>query len=431
MSELSPSYLLSRLQLQRDSHVVLALSGGLDSVVLLDLLVKARNLQPFALQAVYVHHGISNYASQWGEFCAQQCTARDVAFTQCRVQLQGSDNLEQKARDARYQALSDFVCSEQHTLLTAHHGDDQIETLFLALKRGAGAAGLRGIASRRNFAKGSLLRPLLGFSRTELEQYANQQQLTWVEDDSNSDTRFDRNFIRQHITPALRQRWPHFTSSAARSMQHVAQLQQLADHYTELALAQCVNANTLSLSELAKQIPAQQDLVIRRWLAGYNLNPDSQWLTTLKQQVIAARIDASPELQLADYQLRRFADRLYLLTPAELAVPLQGLNWQGEAELKLPAYCGSLVFSLQQQGAAIPLNITNASVVFGQLSLRFKPFGASVSKPLKQWFKLWQVPPWQRLRVPLIVVDNQLVAVVGYASSVSPLLATQWLSWQA
>ncbi|WP_240223541.1 tRNA lysidine(34) synthetase TilS [Rheinheimera hassiensis] len=428
-SELSPRYLLQTLALQADSHVVLALSGGLDSMVLLDLLAKARLLQPFVLKAVYVNHGISVYAAQWGDFCARQCSERGIVFTQRSVVLSGRDNLELKARTARYQALAEFIRSDKHLLLTAHHGDDQLESLLLALKRGSGAAGLSGIAAQRSFAPGMLCRPLLPFSRAELAAYATQQQLDWVNDDSNDDIRFERNFIRQHIAPLLLERWPQFSATTRRSMQHLADLQQLADYYTEQAQESCVRHNTLLLAELAKLLPLQQDLVIRRWLSSYGLNPSTQWLTTLKQQVIAARNDATPVLVCADYQLRRFADKLYLLTDAQVAAPVQGLSWQGEPKLQLP--CGSsLYFSAQPQADGLPLAAAAAQIVFGQLSLRFKPAGSAVSKPLKQWFKLWQVPPWQRLQVPLLLVEGELVVVAGFASSTLPAQAKYWLSWQ-
>jgi len=428
--ELSPRYLLQTLALQADSHVVLALSGGLDSMVLLDLLAKARLLQPFELHAVYVNHGISSFATQWGDFCAQQCQARGVSFTLRQVKLHGSDNLEHKARQARYYALAEFIRDDRHMLLSAHHGDDQLESLLLALKRGSGAAGLSGIAAQRRFAAGILVRPLLAFNRAELAAYADENHLSWVSDDSNSDLRFERNFIRHQVSPVLLQRWPHFAASAARSMQHLADLQQLADHYTAQALVQCAIDNCLQLAALASLLPLQQDLVIRRWLSGYGLNPESQWLNTLKQQVIAARVDATPVLVLADYQLRRYADKLYLLSAAEVEQPQQVLAWQDGAELPLPAGCGQLYFSSQPQEGALPLAVSTATVVFGKLSLRFKPAGASVHKPLKQWFKLWQVPPWQRQRIPLLLVNNELVAVAGYASSYTSSEAVYWLSWR-
>ena len=430
MHKLSPQTVLDILQPSPDSQLVLALSGGLDSTVLLHLLAKARQLTPFHLSAVYINHGLSQHADAWAVFCAEQCRQLKVAFAVHSVRIEGSDNLEHKARAARYQALAQFIDTDKHQLLTAHHNDDQIETLLLALKRGSGAAGLSGIAAKRPFAAGILCRPLLAVSRDQLAHYASEQQLQWVDDDSNSDSRFERNFIRQQLTPLIKARWPHFADSAARSMAHVAQLQQLAEHYSEQALAQCVNQRGLSLSALAAVVPLLQDLVLRKWLAAYGLNPETQWLATLKQQVILARQDAMPQLQLAGYQVRRYADTLYLLSAAEITTPALPILWQGESELKLAADCGCLCFSSEPGPNKLALGATSGSWVFGELSRRFKPAGAVNSKRLKQWFKLWQVPPWQRQRVPLLLVDDEVVAVAGYASNTAPEQAKLWLVWQ-
>lgn len=433
--ELSAAGLIKTLVLAPDSQLVLALSGGLDSMVLLHVLVQAQKLQPFALSAVYINHGISVHAANWGQFCQQQCQALGVSYYQQQVKLNGTDNLEQRARQARYQALEQYICSDKHLLLTAHHGDDQLETLLLALKRGAGTAGLAGIAARRPFAKGTLLRPLLAFSRQQLEQYAQTHQLSWVEDDSNSDTRFERNFIRQQIAPLLKARWPHFYQTAQRSMQHIGQQQALLDHYTAQALNVCVNDQGLDLTKLAAYLPAQQDLVIRQWLKGFGLNPDTQWLTTLKLQVIAARHDATPQLVLNDFILCRYDNTLYLLKPEQLQAPLDSLSF-GVSEhitqfrLSLPSGCGELQFSRSEQPGSLPVPSQAGEVIFGRLSLRFKPAGAAMSKPLKQWFKLWRLPPWQRQRVPLLLIDGELVTVAGFASSIAPAEAKLWLHWQ-
>ena len=430
MPELNPRYIVDTVAMRPDNQLVLALSGGLDSMVLLHLLAQARQLQPFTLSAVYVHHGISLHADSWAEFCAAQCARLQVAFATRKVNIAGSDNLEHKAREARYQALAEFVSSDKHMLLTAHHSDDQLESLLLALKRGSGPAGLSGIAQQRGFAAGVMLRPLLAFSRQELVHYARQYQLQWIEDDSNSDMRFDRNFIRHQLTPVLRQRWPHFANTAMRSMQHVAKLQQLADYYTDNALRLCQRGNRLLLSELVKLVPLQQDLVLRRWLLGYGLNPETQWLDTLKRDVISAREDASPVLVLAHYQLRRFADALYLLTETEVQQPSETGLWQSEVTVMLSSGCGQLDFSTDYKEGALPIGVKSGQWVFGKLSQRFKPAGSTLTKPLKQWFKLWQVPPWERQRGPLLMDDGQIIAVAGYASSTAPEHASCWCSWQ-
>ncbi|HAW92680.1 MULTISPECIES: tRNA lysidine(34) synthetase TilS [unclassified Arsukibacterium] len=410
--------------------VVLALSGGLDSMVLLDMLYQARKRQTFQLQAVYVNHGLSADAQRWSEHCQQACLVRKVDFFSRQITIDNTTNIEAAAREGRYQALSAFVDSVTTILMTGHHADDQLETLLLALKRGAGAAGLSGMAEYRPFANGSLLRPLLNSSRQQILNYATTHQLQWVEDDSNQDNRFDRNYIRNVVAPLLTGRWPSFTQTTLRSMQHLAQQQQLLDFYTEQALTRCADERQLKLDRLQQQIPLQQDLVIRRWLARFHLNPSSQWLQTLREQVIGARQDAMPQLVLGRYLVRRYLQQLYLEPNSKSVVPESGLRWTMQQNLSLPAAVGELVVYDRPLAGRLAMQRTEVTIVFGQLSLPFKPADQPQHKPLKQWFKLWQLPPWQRGQVPLLLQGKTLVAVAGYATAISTTEADCWLDWE-
>ncbi|MAD77273.1 MAG: tRNA lysidine(34) synthetase TilS [Rheinheimera sp.] len=411
------------------AKVVLALSGGLDSMVLLDLLCQARKQHVFQLQAVYVNHGLSADAQGWSEHCQRACIARDVEFFSRQINIERSANIEAAAREGRYQALASFVDSATTILVTGHHADDQLETLILALKRGAGAAGLSGMAEQRPFAAGSLLRPLLSSTRQQIQHYATTHQLQWVEDSSNQDNRFDRNYIRNVVAPLLTGRWPAFADTARRSMQHLAQQQQLLDDYTEQALLLCADGRRLNLEALTQQVPAQQDLVIRRWLARYKLNPSSQWLQTLRQQVINARQDAMPQLVLGQCLLRRYQRQLYLEYHTTLATPESGLLWTMQNNLNLPAGLGELAVYQTPLAGRQAMQQCEVTIVFGQLSLPFKPADQPHHKPLKQWFKRWQLPPWQREQVPLLLHNGALVAVAGYASAISTTEADCWLGW--
>jgi tRNA(Ile)-lysidine synthase len=430
MAMITNTELALQLEAIGATKVVLALSGGLDSMALLELLFQAKQQYSFQLLAVYVNHGLSAQAQAWGEHCAKACAKREIAFSSLTIVLEHTTNIEAAARDARYQALAPFIDSASSVLLTGHHADDQLETLLLALKRGAGAAGLSGMARQRPFANGHLLRPLLHCSRQAILAFAQQHKLHWVEDESNQDNRFDRNFIRNCITPLLTARWPALSATTGRSMQHLAQQQQLVDHYTEQAMAHCARGQQLDLQALQQQLPLQQDEVLRRWLAQFQLNPSSQWLQTLKTEVIAARHDAMPLLVLADYQLRRYNHTLYLERPTALPAISCRIEWLMQSALVLPVGLGQLQIQTTPGENSLPLlAATTTTVLFGQLSLAFKPALQSQHKPLKQWFKLWQVPPWQRGRVPLLLQGNKLVAVAGYASAINTIQADCWLDW--
>ena len=429
MAIISATELAATLHACGTTKVVLALSGGLDSMVLLELLQQARQLSTFQLQAVYVNHGLNPEASRWAEHCAKECASRNIVFASRNITIDSAANIEAAAREGRYQALASFIDSASTALLTWHHADDQLETLVLALKRGAGLAGLSGMAQQRPFAGGSLLRPLLDCSRQHILAFARQHQLQWVEDSSNADNRFDRNYIRNVVAPLLTGRWPSFTDTALRSMQHLAEHQQLSDHYTEQALALCVEGKQLNLTALQQQMPLQQDLVIRRWLARFQLNPSRQWLQTLKQQVIAASVDAQPLLVLGDYQLRRYQQRLFIEQETALPASSCRLLWDMQHNLTLPAGLGELAAYNEPGPDRLAVIRSEVTVVFGQLSLPFKPDSQAQHKPVKQWFKLWQVPPWQRGQVPLLLHNNKLLAVAGYASAVSTLQADCWFGW--
>jgi tRNA(Ile)-lysidine synthase len=429
-------HLAACLGAHQPEKVVLALSGGLDSMVLLQLLQQLQQQATWQLLVVHIHHGLQPDADQWLLFCQQQCQQRGISFASHNLQINGQENLEARARKARYQALEPYCDSPDTLVLTAHHADDQLETLLLALKRGSGLAGLAGIAAERPFAEGLLIRPLLPFSRFDLEQFAQQQQLDWVEDASNQDSRFERNFLRQQVLPLLIERWPAFAQTASRSMAHCAQAHQQLAAITAQQASGCISSDgELKLTALAGYSEVQQDAIIRHWLAGYQLNPEQRWLSTLRHDVMAARQDALPVLQIADCQIRRYHNQLYVLKNSTDTAIEQELLWQGEAELSLPSNLGRLIFSRQQPADSagwLPLQSSEQglTVCFGRMSARFKPAEASQHKPLKQWCQLWSIPPWQRLRLPLIFQQESLMAVAGQASAVSAQQANVWLQYR-
>jgi tRNA(Ile)-lysidine synthase len=408
------------------NQLVLGLSGGLDSMVLLQLCQQLLQGSDIKLKAIYIHHGLSANADQWAEFCQQQCFKRQIPFEVQKVQLNPTANIEAQARTARYTALSAFVVTPQTALLTAHHADDQLETLLLALKRGAGPAGLSGIAALQSFANGWLLRPLLEFSREQLEAFAKQQQLDWIEDESNNDSRFDRNFLRLQVLPLLQQRWPAFRQNALRSVSHIQQQQQFVEKQLQQLLPAVMHGAELDLKLLAMQDLATQKLLVRSWLALTGLNPSTDWLERFFVELIGAKADAQPLLTLDTYQIRRFADKAYITESAE--VPEAGVL----LELKPGQVLDTLVgqFSFSSKGTALFLTDAAVYLVFGLFSLPFKPAGQRHSKELKQWLKLWAIPPWQRVQLPVLVQNNQVVAVLGLASNAIPEQANAFVDWQ-
>jgi len=433
-----------QLQSYAIENVVLGLSGGLDSMLLLQLLVRWQAAAPNRqLQAVHVHHGLSVNAGAWAEFCQQQCDKIGVPLQVQHIRLTTTNNIEAQARTLRYQRLTEHLTGSCHSaLLTAHHADDQLETLLLALKRGSGPAGLAGIASAKPVSDGWILRPLLNFTREQLLSAATTLQLTWIEDESNLDPRYERNFLRLEVLPLLTQRWGSFATTTSRSMQQVGQVQLLNDQLLQRQLAEISCAQRLSLNGLAQHDDLTQSMLLRLWLKQFGLNPGSDRLLRLKQELIQAKADAEPQIMLGGYSVRRFAGDLYLLDPAQqqssmatapsrqLLLPGQNVTladgrtmlWQTQ-----PADFGV-------DGSYWPLSVATNTLLelgFGWLNYRFKPTGYPHSKPLKQWCKLWKVPPWQRGSVPSLIAGQQILLVVDFEAACTTTEAQSWLSVSA
>lgn len=410
------------------NQLVLGLSGGLDSMVLLQLCQQLLQGSDIKLKAVYIHHGLSANADQWAAFCQQQCLKRHIPFEVQKVQLNPTANIEAQARAARYSALSAFVLTPQTALLTAHHADDQLETLLLAIKRGAGPAGLSGIAALQPFASGWLVRPLLDFSREQLEAFAQQQQLEWIEDESNSDCRFDRNFLRLQVIPLLQQRWPAFRQNALRSVSHIQQQQQFVEKQLDQLLPTVMHGAELDLKLLTAQDLTTQKLLARRWLALTGLNPSTDWLDRFFSELIGAKADAQPLLELDAYQIRRFADKAYITQMAE--APQAGVLLELKAGQQLNTAVGQFLLNQENKGTPVLITDDTLYLVFGLFSLPFKPAGERQSKELKQWLKLWSIPPWQRGHLPVLLQNNRVVAVLGLASNTTQNQATAFIDWQ-
>ncbi|QUJ66891.1 tRNA lysidine(34) synthetase TilS [Photobacterium sp. GJ3] len=400
--------------------LVLAFSGGLDSRVLLHLLSRfIREFPDYSVQAVYVHHGLSPNADHWQKQCAVWAAQDGIPFETVRVEVQKGSrlSLEQSARDARYQALAGYV-RKGECLLTAQHADDQLETVLLALKRGSGPAGLAAMPEMKPFAGGSHVRPLLDISRATLEAYAETHQLQWVEDESNQDTRFDRNFLRQTVLPALNERWPGLRQSVARSAALCGEQEAL------LAALLSEKLSLLSQPDGSLNIAVIEDAVqgkalIRLWLQQQQLPlPSKAQMEQIWLSICQARVDANPCVSLAGYDIRRFRHHLYVVRP------LPDLT-QWHAEMALDAWCalpaglGQLRLSRLEAGTRVGLLLRLPAVdepvriTFDPSGLSAQPVGRAGRRKLKKLFQESQVPSWRRRQMPLVFYGDQLAAVAG------------------
>ena len=391
-----------------DGPVLVAFSGGMDSTVLLHLAAQDPALRARGLRALHVDHGLHPDSAHWAQACGDACAALGIAFESRRVAVHDrGEGLEAAARAARHGAF--LACQhEGERIALAHHPDDQAETLLLRLLRGSGD-GLGAMRMLRPFGRGALWRPLLDTPRAQLHAYALEHGLRWIEDPSNAHDRHDRNFIRQHVMPALRQRWPQADASFARSAALLATQEDLlaAEDAKRLAQVQGVDPASVSVPALLALPEGWRHRVLRRWVAELGLPLLSgQALATISRDLLPARPDARAEFAWAGAVIRRWRD---LLHAGRHQAPWPGdwsAFWDGTAPLPLP---GGDVLQLSPAGAFDAPLVVRARHGGERLVLP----GRTHSSPLKHVLQDLGVPPWQRARLPLLFAPDGVLLAAG------------------
>lgn len=413
-----PATLLGTLQefaqvAGRARRYVVAFSGGLDSTVLLDALVALREDHGNAIMAVHVDHGLHPSSADWASHCETIAGRLGVDFAICRVAVDvaSAGGQEAAARSARYAALRDFVGAGDW-LLSAHHGDDQAETLLLNLMRSSGPAGLAGIAPLRRFAAGWLVRPMLNVSRAELEAYAVARELDYVEDPSNAETRFDRNYLRLEILPRLEVRWPDAAGRIRRSAELVREAAILLG---ELAADDCSRLgdrpDRLSIPRLMELSEPRRRNALRYAIAEAGLAvPGAARLDSILTDLVAARDDAQPLVAWPGAEVRRYRDRVYLLRAPGAGGP--GAQAVAGDRVSLDFGLGTLVLERHDgPGLADAVIERGIEVRYRIGGEEIRPYGQQHTKKLKKLLQEFGVVPWMRERLPMLYSGGRLVAV--------------------
>lgn len=398
-----------------DARLCVALSGGVDSAALLAACAELRaGPSTPGVRAIHVHHGLQPEADDWQVHCDALCRRLGVPLDVVRLALapRRGESVEAEARAARYAALAGRLAPGE-ALLTAHHQDDQLETVLLQLFRGAGVAGLAAMPAAAPLGPGLHLRPLLGCGRAVIEAYVREAGLECVLDPMNAATRFDRSFLRLEITPRLRRRWPAVARSAARSARHLAEAQSLLDELAARDAGSVADGECLAVAPLRALSRPRQANLLRWWLRERGLRPlSSARLASVLDDLLPARPDADPLLRWAGGELRRYRGRLYALQP----LPVLPRDWQQDIRpggtVELPGGLGRVGLL---RGAAPGLS---DEAVSGSLLLRsrrggdrLRPFGEAHSRTLAELCQAQGVPPWQRGRLPVLVADGRVIAI--------------------
>lgn len=398
-------------------RLCVAFSGGVDSTALLAALASARP-RALRLRAVHVDHGLHPDSGRWSRECRTLARRLGVELRVVRVAVSpaSGESLEQVARIARYRALGAALAPGE-VLLTAHTQDDQLETVLLQLFRGCGLAGLAAMPALAPFGATRLARPLLEFTRAQLAEWVQQEGLQVVSDSTNADERFDRNYLRHRVLPAVRARWGSAAAAVARTARHAAEGQQLLESLARADVERAGDGAALSVKALRTLTLPRRRNALRYWIArsGHTL-PDARRLEQIAGAVIDARADAHPRVVWRGVRVERHADRLLIGAAGEPSVPFTPpaqIPWdlQASARCELPPGCGVLELRPDAHGP-LDLRALGAHLTVrwrrGGERLRVRPGGAR--RALKSLLQEAGVAPAERARLPLLFRDGELIA---------------------
>jgi tRNA(Ile)-lysidine synthase len=411
-------------------RLVVGLSGGIDSVVLLDSLQRCAGRLGFRLSALHVNHQLSPNAASWASFCRGICHARGIPFRTVKVKVPRGGG-EAAARAARYAAFAREECA---TIALAHHRDDQVETFLLQLLRGAGVKGLAAmplvrkseVESRKSKMKGgssvvsrqsspAIVRPLLDVTRAEIVEYAKARKLKWIEDESNADVHYARNYLRHEVLPVVGRRFPAYLSTIARSIGHVADAARLLDELAAVDGRGSVKDGALAVEALRRLPDARARNLLRAFLSERGIAmPSAERLGEGMRQALSAKGDAQVRVELDGASLRRHDGYLHVVRVGKAPVGYLR-RWRGEKRLDLEGLGGVLTLT-RARGAGISIARLRAGTVEIRLRRggeRLRPDCRRPRRSLKNLLQESNVPPWRRERLPLLFCGGKLVWVAN------------------
>ena len=391
----------------------IAFSGGMDSTVLLHVMKNIID-EKSQIRAIHINHNIVDNSKVWTKTCKSICKnfGIDIEIISLEVTHNGY-GLEAAARDERYKKLKEKLYENEY-LLTAHHEEDQMETVFLRMARGTGLDGLQGINEKYSFGEGIIFRPMLEVSKTSVMDYAKEHQLKWVEDSSNQDTHFDRNFLRKKIIPQFRERWPSIASSVSRLSQLSAQNIKILNQIAEEDIGPIANMNELPLAKLLDKSFERANNMLRYIILANGMSiPSMKTLQDGLKEMLDPETDKSV-IAWKDYCIRKYKNHLYFLSNSDLEPNKVDVRipWEIGKTVNLGENIGTIEATfIHGDGLSIEKCKNKLTISYRQGGELIKPIGHRINKSLKNLFQENQILPWMRDKIPLIYYQDELVSV--------------------
>lgn len=369
-----------------DKKIVLGLSGGIDSIVLLHYL---HTHYPENLRVIHCNHHLSKYANQWGDFCQKLCQDLKIKYDNIDIYLENDANIEENARKKRYYSLSRSL-DKNEVLCTAHHQDDQAETLLLQLFRGSGVAGLASMPKMKHLGGGIHYRPMLNINKVQIVEYARQHKLNWIEDDSNKDTNFRRNFLRLDVLPKLSSVYKNLTKTLSRSAKHQSEALRLSRELADIDLQKnniISDSGRINSEELGKLENHRIKNILRHHLSLFGFLAPTDKIMEQIIELLYAKSDAKPLVSWGEFEIRRYQNELYFINS-----------------------------NIDKNENSCPLhkefeNLPNFSIRYRSEGQRIKLPGKNHSQSLKKVLQEANIPPWERNSLKMYYIDDELRAM--------------------
>ena len=406
--------LKQQIQAQNIKKICISLSGGVDSIVLLYALNQCLD-KVSSIRAIHINHNLVKNSQSWAEFCKKTCDQIQIQIDIHSVKVNTTEGfgIEAAARKARYQKLQGSI-QDGEWLMTAHHQDDQLETVLLRMARGTGIEGLQGIQKQFNFGRGNIIRPLLDISKNEILGYARQKNLDWVEDTSNKETYFDRNFLRMKVIPTLKERWPAFSSSISRLSDISSQTSILLKELAEQDLGLNYPTKNLDTEIFKNKSIGRVINIIRFMILKNEMSVPSMKVLNSGVNTLLNPKSVNPSMVWDNYCIKRYLDKLYFLQLSELQ-PNQSnelMNWSIDEPLVLDENGSTLAATIAKgKGLSLKKCNKNLDVQFRQGGESIRPVGHKITKKLKKLFQENHILPWVRDKIPLLYKKNELIGV--------------------